>query len=58
MKYIQIDFDRVVELFGSGKKELVFTRMDNGELGRVDSKPYYLKYFIECDTYFEFVEED
>ena len=57
MKYIKIDFDRVVELFRSGRKELVFTKMYDGELGRVDSVRKSLTYFIEDNDYFEYVEK-
>ena len=58
MKYIEISFDRVVSLYGSGESSKVFIICTNGDLIRLDSKTYFLDTFIHKLQYFEQVEEE
>lgn len=58
MKYIEIDFDRAVELYRFGEEKRVFRKGDDGELDRVTSLSGTLKMFVMRSRYFEQTEED
>jgi predicted transcriptional regulator YheO len=57
MKYIEIFFDRVVELYRHGESSRAFILCTNGDLERLDSKTYFLDTFIHKLQYFEQIEE-
>ena len=57
MKYIEIPFDRVVELNRHGESSRTFIRRSYGDLERLDSNTYSLDKFIHELRYFEQVEE-
>lgn len=58
MKYIEIDFDRAVELFRQGEEKRVFVKRNNGELGLLALLPGTFGMFIMRSRYFEQIEED
>ena len=57
MKYIEIPFDRVVELYRHGESSRAFARRINGDLERLDSITCTLNKFIHKLRYFEQIEE-
>ena len=58
MKYIEIDFNRAVELFRQGKGESVFFVRACGELYRVDAFKFELSDLVTEANFFERIEED
>lgn len=58
MKYIEIDFDRAVELYKRGEEERVFVKRGNGELKLLTLLSGAFGTFVMCSRYFEQIEED
>ena len=53
MKYIEIDFDRAVELYRQGKEDKVFRKSDFGDLERVTALSGTFAEFVLRSRYFE-----
>jgi len=58
VKYIEVDFDRAVELCRHGKEYKVFIKLDNGELKALTSFSGTFGMFFVRSRYFEQTEED
>lgn len=53
MKYVEIDFDRAVELYRQGKEDKVFVKRNNGELEILTSLSGTFGMFVMRSRYFE-----